>query len=269
MSVPGQVVTGSFRTPPGKVEAKPAAGCFGKRLKDTVLAWRAKGPPNSHWILSALGAVLLLGVAQPAQAKPDSVPDWVHAAAAQTLRAYPAETKAVVLLEEITYTVAPDGRAVEHVRRVVKILRPQGRRESVILVGFDKDTKILSMNVWSIGPDGHEYTVKDKDMTDEAYESDSVIFDDDKYRVAHAPGADPGAVIAYEVEQRARPFTTEKTWQFQDQIPCVSESFTLELPPGYTYGTVWAHHASIEAADLEHQRWRWKMKDVPGIDLEH
>jgi hypothetical protein len=33
----------------------------------------------------------------------------------------------VVLLDELTYTVAPDGRAAEHVRRVVKILRPQGR----------------------------------------------------------------------------------------------------------------------------------------------
>ena len=67
----------------------------------------------------------------------------------------------------------------------------------------------------------------------------------------------------------ARPYVNEKTWFFQEDIPHVSESFTLELPPGYTYGTVWAHHNSAQASDLEHQRWRWEMKDTPGIDLEH
>ena len=234
------------------------------------MAERSTEYPNTAWrcVLSSLCAVLLLGASQTAFAK-DSVPDWVRAAAAQTLPTYPAETKAVVLLEDITYTVAPDGRAIEHVRRVVKILRPQGRDESVVHVGFDNDTKILSMNVWSIGPDGHEYAMKEKEFTDNGYGEGYVAFADDKYRVAHAPGGDPGAVIACDYEQRARPFVTEKTWFFQDEIPHLKESFTLELPPGYTYGTVWAHHLPEPAVDLEKQRWRWEMKDVPGIDLEH
>src|SRR5271170_8490474 len=77
--------------------------------------------------------------------KPDSVPDWVRTAAQQKLPDYPPETNAVVLLEDTTYTVAPDGSAVEHFRRVVKILRPQGRGEGIVAVPFDKDAKILSM----------------------------------------------------------------------------------------------------------------------------
>ncbi len=224
-------------------------------------------PANLSRLRWMVGAVLLFGLVQAAFAKPDSVPDWVRAAAGQPLPTYSAETKAVVLLKDITYTVAPGGGAVEHVRRVVKILRPQGRGESVVRIGFDKDTKILSMNVWSIGPDGHEYAMKDKDMSEEAAESEYVLFQDDKERVAHAPGGDPGAVIAYEYEQRVRPYLTEKTWFFQGTMPYVSESFTLELPAGYTYGTVWAHHAPLEGADLENRHWRWEMKDVPGIDL--
>ncbi len=64
--------------------------------------------------------------------KPDSVPDWVRTAAQQALPSYPPETNAVVLLEDITYTVAPDGSAVEHYRHVVKILRPQGRDEGIV-----------------------------------------------------------------------------------------------------------------------------------------
>ncbi len=207
-------------------------------------------------------------MAQTAFAKSDAVPDWVHTAAAQTVPAYPPETNAVVLLDDTTYTVGADGRAVEHRRYVVKILRPQGRDEATIQVGFDKDTKILSMNVWSIGADGHEYAMKDKEYTDTGYGDDDIAFADDRFRVAHAPAADPGSVIAYEYEQRERPFVTEKTWAYQDEIPHLNQSFTLQLPPGYTYASVWTRHAAVEAADLEGKGWRWEMNNTPAIDLE-
>jgi Domain of Unknown Function with PDB structure (DUF3857)/Transglutaminase-like superfamily len=213
-------------------------------------------------------AVLFLLTALPASAsRQDSVPDWVHLAAAQKLPAYSAETNAVVLLDDTTYTVAPDGSAIEHYRRVVKILRPQGREDGIIYVPFDKDTKILSFHVWSIGPDGHEYAMKDNEMVELGYPGQGNFFEDDKVRSASAPGRDPGGIVAYEYEQRSHPFLTEKTWFFQSDLPRVSQSFTLELPPGFTYGTVWAHSKQVPAIDLEHQRWRWERNDTPAIDL--
>jgi hypothetical protein len=226
----------------------------------------------SHLIqinLSAF-AVLLFATAIPASAShQDSVPDWVHTAAAQKLPIYPAETNAVVLLDETTYTVAPDGSAVEHHRHVVKILRPQGREEGIVAVPFDKDTKILSIHVWSIGPDGHEYAVKDNEFVEYGYPGQGNFFADDKVRAANAPGRDPGGIVAYEYEQRTHPFLTEKTWFFQSDLPHLHQSFTLELPPGFTHGTVWAHSKETSAVDLEHQRWRWELNDIPAIDLDH
>lgn len=71
-------------------------------------------------------AAIALCVPNAALAKPEKAPDWVHEAAAQKLPGYPADTSAVVLLDDTTYTVGEDGKAVEDVRRVVKILR--GRR---------------------------------------------------------------------------------------------------------------------------------------------
>jgi len=223
-------------------------------------------------VLRGFGTAILLGLTLPGFAK-DSVPDWVRAAAALTVPHYPAETNAVVLLDDTTYTVGTDGRAVEHHRRVVKILRPQGRDEGIVHVEFDNDTKILSLNVWSIGPDGHEYAMKDKEYADvgSAGMEGAFMFADDKYRVARAPGADPGGVVAYEYEQRGRPFVTEKTWFFQEDIPSLSQRFALILPAGYTYGTVWAHHPQVKVEDLESgpEHPAWELKDTPGIDLEH
>jgi hypothetical protein len=210
--------------------------------------------------LSALVFLFSL-IAAPAFAfKSDSVPDWVRTAAQQKLPVYPPETNAVVLLDETTYTVAPDGSAVEHYRYVVKILRPQGREEGIVGVPFDKDSKILSMHVWSIGPDGHEYAVKDNEMVEVGYPGQGNFFDDLRVRA--------GGVVAYEYEQRNHPYLTEKTWFFQSELPHLNQSFTLELPPGFTHGTVWAHGKEVPAVDLEHQRWRWQMNNTPAIDLD-
>jgi Domain of Unknown Function with PDB structure (DUF3857)/Transglutaminase-like superfamily len=215
----------------------------------------------------ALVLLTFLTVAPAFAFKSDSVPDWVRAASQQKLPQYSAETNAVVLLDDTTYTVAPNGTAIEHHRHVLKILRPQGRREGIVGVNFDKDTKILSMHVWSIGPDGHEYEVKDKEMTEQGY-GEGNFFVDDKVRVASPPARDPGSIVAYEYEQRCHPYLTETTWFFQDNLPHVNQSFTLELPPNFTYGTVWAHAKPTPPIDLEQQRYRWVMNDTPAIDLK-
>ena len=217
--------------------------------------------------LTSLAAVALSFHAGSAHAAKDTVPDWVRAVIAQPAEKYPADTSAVVLLDEITFKVDADGKAVEHRRRIVKILRPAGRKEGIIHLSFDKDKKILSFHVWSVGPDGQEYAVKDKDVVEKSFGSGN-LYDDTRYKIVDAPGRDPGGVIAEEYEQRAEPYMHEATWFFQDEYPHQQQSFTLELAPGYTYKTVFAHHADQPATDLEKQRYRWQMDKTPGIDLE-
>jgi hypothetical protein len=214
--------------------------------------------------------IALVAICIPAYASNPTVPDWVKAAAQQELPHYPEATKAVVLLEETTYTVAPNGQAVEHVRKVVKILRPQGRAEAMPAVWYDKDSKVLSMHVWAIGADGHEYVVKDNEISDVGIPGEGgELYTDERARVMlDPPGRDPGGVVAFEYELRTRPYLAETTWIFQSDLPRVKQSFTLVLPDGFTHTTTWAHHATDPGIDLEHQKWRWDMDHVSGIDLD-
>ncbi len=200
----------------------------------------------------------------------NAVPDWVKTAAQQTIPTLPETTKAVVLLDDETFTVDAKGQAVEHVRKVVKILRPQGRDEAFPSVWYDKDSKVLSLHAWSIDPAGHEYAVKDSEMVEGSPpgEGNNQYYEDIKFKVAAPPGRDPGGIVAYEYEKRERPYLAETDWLFQDDLPRISQSFTLILPPGYTYTTSWAHHPKIGAIDLENQRYRWEMNNEPAIDLE-
>ena len=218
-----------------------------------------------------LPAVCLLLLSGPSlfAARADAVPDWVRSARAQAVPSLPADTDAVVLLDDTTYTVAPGGAAVEHRRRVVKILRPQGREQAMVYVPFDADSKLLNLHIWSVGPDGHEYALKDNEISEIGYPGQGNLFEDLHIKVANAPGRDPGGIVAYEYNQRARPYLTEATWFFQSDLPQLNESFTLELPPGFSYGAVWAHNNGSQGIELEHQRWRWEMHNTPAIELRH
>ena len=234
-------------------------GCSGR-----VSGWR---------VLSALCA-MGLGMGIHAHAAnifgSQPVPDWVKTAAQEKLPEFHGNPKAVVLLEQTTYTVDAKGQAVQHVRRVVKILRPQGRDYGYPYVSYDKDSKVLSMHVWSIDAAGHEYSMKDNEIVDLAIPGGSgELYSDDRARAADPPGRDPGGVIAYEYERRERPYLAETNWGFQDELPRVQQSFTLALPPGYTYTTTWARHTKVEGIDLENHSYRWEMNNEAAIDLDH
>ncbi len=81
-------------------------------------------------------------------------------------------------------------------------------------------------NVWSVGPDGHEYAMKDKDFADVGPEGGGIASSrttDIEWRVPRV--AIPSGVIAFEYEQRARPFVTEKTWYFQGRNSSLEPEF--------------------------------------------
>ena len=220
-------------------------------------------------IRSAVSALLLsaMGVLSARAAK-DQVPDWVREAAAQKTPAYPPRTDAVVLLDDHSYTVNPDGQLVEHVRRAVRILRPQGRQYGQLRAGYSKDNKLRSIRLWSIGPDGHEYAVKDSDMRQVGSWAGYELYDDRQVRTADMPGLDAGAVAAIEYELQGRPYENDLIWIPEEDIPVIRERLTLNLPAGYTYKAAWKGEQEVVATDLEKGHTLWEVKDLPAIRLD-
>ena len=214
--------------------------------------------------------LLLIGLSltAPAARAANPFPDWVVQAAAAKVPSYPANTDAVVLLDDRLITVAPDGRATERQRRVVKILKPQGRQYAEIVASYTKDEKLDYFHAWSIAPDGHQYTVKDQEVHDEALGEWGILYDDLRAKIVTPPGADPGGVIAYEVETRVADYGTgEESWHFQQDIPGVRWVLELDLPPAWNHYDAWLHHAPVVPAEVAPNHWRWELTDVPGIDL--
>ena len=218
---------------------------------------------------SALVSALCLIVAPlcSVAAKSD-IPDWVVQAAQVQLPTYPAATQAVVLLDQEVVTVQPDGTAITHERRVTKILRPQGRRYATVSVWSDVDEKLNYVHAWSLAPDGRQYTVKDNEFVNTSADEDGMLYVALSAKVLRPPAADPGAVVAYEYEQRQRPYVNEDDWYFQEDIPVYRAAFEVDLPPGWKYYAAWLRHAPVAPAEPSPGHYRWEVRDIPGIDTE-
>jgi len=196
------------------------------------------------------------------------LPDWMKQAASQTPPAFPPETNAVVLLDDTTYTVnGPGGDVTEHHRRVVKILRPDGRSEGYFGVDFRKGEKVNFVHAWSLDSAGHEYEVKDKEFIEVASYNES-LYDDIRARAARAPAADSGTIVAFEFDAQRHLFLDELHWWMQEDIPVVQATFTLQLPGGYEYKDLWANTEAAKAVSLGNNRWQWTKANLPAIEKE-
>ncbi len=219
------------------------------------------------WAL-VIAALSLTSVLPRSVATSNQLPDWALGAASALLPRYPAETKAAILLDDDLITVGADGKTTERERKVVKILRPQGREYAEIVAWYSKDNKLNSFHAWSIGPDGHQYSIKDEDIHDEALGEWGILYSDIRGKVVHAPGSDPGGVVAYEVVRQLADYgEREQTWDFQESIPIHKAVFEVDLPGGWKNYTAWLHHEAVNGTEVAPGHWHWELQDLPAIDL--
>ena len=196
-----------------------------------------------------------------------SIPDWVRQAASQTLPSYPPDINAVVLLRDETDTITGPGEYVEHYRRVVKILRPDGRNEGNLSVYLGQKQKLLSLRAWSLDKTGREYELKEKDFADRAPYADD-LYDDIHFRTATAPAAEPGSVIAFEYEARRQDWDNQMSWFLQEDIPVRQTSLTLQLPASWEFKDSWAATPAIKPVAVGENGWQWTQHDLPAIQEE-
>jgi len=92
------------------------------------------------------------------------VPDWLRTAAQQPVKKYADDVNAVTLLYQSETTVKDSGETVTHVRKVIKILRPDGRDKAFVGVPYDEETRLSYFKGWSISARGTEYEAKKNDV---------------------------------------------------------------------------------------------------------
>jgi len=194
------------------------------------------------------------------------IPQWGLDAAKVHTPDYAKDAAAVILYDEYLETIDAQGRAVERERYVVRILKPQGRR-NYCGVSYDVDEKINYFRVWVIGADEKQYMAKDTDFIEEGDTSIPIMLSTRKARVAHPPAIDVDAVEICESEELMEPYLQEKVWGVQNDIPVVFQALEIDLPAGRAHSQSWHSHPPVQPVEVAPNHWRWEVKDMPGLTL--
>lgn len=195
------------------------------------------------------------------------VPDWLRAAAQQPVKKYADDVNAVTLLDQTETTVKDDGETVTHVRKVIKVLRPDGRDKAFVGVAYVHETRLSYFKGWSISATGTEYEAKKNDVYEVGAGDGYEVYSDAKAKVMRIPGVDVGTIVGVEYEQKRHPYTFEDQWMFQHRDPVVLGRYILHLPPGWEFRAAWLHHPD-ESPQVEGNTYVWEVKDVPRIQDE-
>jgi Domain of Unknown Function with PDB structure (DUF3857)/Transglutaminase-like superfamily len=212
--------------------------------------------------MTLLGMILL---ALPSLA---ATPDWVRQAAAQTLPTYDPETNAVVLREDIAFTVTSPGEYVEHYRSAVKILRPEGRDEADFGIYLAGHEKLHSIHCLTLDLTGREYELKEKDFAELGAVSGFELYSDVRYRAGVCPAADPGSIVAFEYEVQRRGWVNEVGAVLQKSIPVHETHVVLNLPLGWEFRSVWANGEPVQPKKIADGSWEWILRDLPALARE-
>lgn len=210
---------------------------------------------------------VLIAVATPAAARP---PDWLRELAAQPIPAQPSWREAVQLLNDVSLTVSADGKQHRHVRGAFRLLRQSGDRRALLKVSHNEWMRVLDMQGWTIPPDGKPYQVRFKDAVDAALPEvdDSSLVSDVRTEVLLIPGAHPGATVGYEYDVEENGLEQADDFYFQDVIPVLRATYSLQLPPGWTVTPRWVNHAAAEPVQERPGHWQWTLRDLPAVPIE-
>lgn len=206
---------------------------------------------------------LAAALAYPAAA---AAPEWLRAISREALPAYPADTAAVMLLDEVVITIAENGEVKSVYRRAYRILRPEGRELGTVAVMLSQERRLNSLKAWSLPPAGKDYEVKEKDAVEVGDFED--LYTDIRTKVLRIPAAEPNHVIGYEYEVSERPRLLQTTWWFQDRYPVRKARFTLRLPEGWDCKYSWVNHPPQKPYDDLPNVWAWELGDLPAVELE-
>jgi len=194
------------------------------------------------------------------------VPDWALEANKTHTPDYAKDSSSVILYEEYVESVDDSGRATERHRKVLRILKPQGRKEGCD-VGYDVDEKINYFRAWTIAADEKQYMAQDTDFAEVGDTSIPIMLSTHKARVAIPPAIDVGATMVCESEETLQPYLHETIWEIQQNVPVVFQALEVDLPAGRPHAQSWHSFKSVAAVEVSPNHWRWELKDMPALDL--
>ncbi|HYP54040.1 MAG TPA: DUF3857 domain-containing protein, partial [Pyrinomonadaceae bacterium] len=223
---------------------------------------------------TALAAALLcasLCVAARARASSagDEVPAWLRQAAAVSVPAYDRKVSAVVLIDDETVTVAPDGRIRTVTNYAVRVLTREGREEAAARIGYRTGSdKVKEFRAWLLRPNG-DAVKYGKDETADVAALDNDVYDEHRAKLILAGrDAEPGTVFGYQATTEERSPVSQLSRFFQRaDLPVLVSRYALTLPTGWRSTSLVFNHPKVEPS-VSGTTYTWELRNLPPVEPE-
>lgn len=220
--------------------------------------------------LSLIFAFLFCFIINLSTAKADDPPPgWLTDAAKMTVPSYEMRgVPAVILYNEESTSIAPDGTMTTTVRFAVRVLIREGREEAVARNYYLTDSeKVRDLKAWLIRSNGQTKNYGKKETLDIAVAAND-LYNEARIKVIDASEtADTGDVFGFETVSEKKAIFSQFTYSFQERLPVLQSRCILTLPDGWKAESVTFNRAKVEPT-VNGSSYSWELKDLKPINYE-
>ena len=213
-----------------------------------------------------IGAILLLCPTDHSISLADSVPDWLAAAGRVDLGHFGDGSAAVVIVANWKdFAVDASGTFVLTERRAMRILNRRSAERYLQAVGQENnDTKVESIQAWTIAPSGRVTQSSKKDLITQADYPAFELFSDDRVKMINISGAEDGSLVGYQVVTRGRDLINGMNFLMEQEIPIREGELHVSVPSGSMRWFV-NHPDRIEVVSQSANDATFRTVNRPGI----
>ena len=197
-----------------------------------------------------------------------STPDWLSAANQVDLGHFGDGSAAVVVGQWTDFSVDATGKFTLTERCAIRVLHRKAAEPYLTAAGHENnDTKVTSIETWTIDPSGHVTQSGKQDLIITSAYADFILFADDRVKLIQPPGATDGSLIGYEVVSQGRIPINGEDFQLEKEIPVRQGELHLSVPSG---SMRWfANHPDrMQVIEQSEHSATIRISDRPGIPDE-
>src|ERR1700693_622930 len=178
-------------------------------------------------------AALLLCLGGGALRGADSVPDWLSAAGRVDLGRFGNGSAAVIVGKWTDFSVDATGKYSLTERTALRVLNRRSAERYLTAVGPENnDSKVTSIQTWTVSPSGHVTQSGKKDLITAADVADFEVFSDDRVKMIKVPGAEDGSLVGYEIIIQGHTPISGQRFRMEDEIPVRVSELHVSVPSG-------------------------------------
>ncbi len=203
------------------------------RLPKTIRKLSYSGSSSPAGCARLLLCALLVYLGCSVTRAADSAPDWLVIAGHVDLAHFGDGSAAVVVGKWTDFTVDITGKFVTTERVAMRVLNRRSAEPYLNAVGSENnDSKVTSIQTWTISPSGHVTQSGKKDLITAADFADFEVFSDDRVKMIRIPGAEDGSVVGYEITSQGHIPISGRSFRMEDEIPVRLSELHVSVPSG-------------------------------------